>query len=616
MTLRETAAMVGGATGWCFLLALRLAGAESGVTNSVAEARIAGLRAEIAHHDELYFKDADPEISDADYDRLKRELAALERDFPGRAGATGVGDDRSGRFPTRAHRQPMLSLNKAYTEGEWREFYAGTARRLGREEVGFVVEPKYDGLAISLVYERGALAHAVTRGNGLEGDDVTENVRQIAMLPKQLRRDASDHTSRDMPELVELRGEVYVDDAEFGRLNALRVAAGEEPFGHPRNLAAGTLKSVDADRVGARRLSVVIFGWGAWLGTPEPPSQQAFQSRIEAWGLPSVESCVPIASADDGWRAIQALGQRRPHLGFPIDGAVVKLDEVALRTRLGQDDHAPRWAIACKFEPERAITRVKDITIQVGRTGLLTPVAELEPVVLGRTTIARATLHNRGLLARRDVRIGDFVEIEKAGDIIPSVAAVLQEQRPPGTQRYEFPPQCPACGTTVASRPGESAVRCPNARCPAQLRRRLEHFASASAVDIHGLGPATIDALVAQGLVRAPADFYRLRPQDLEGLAAIGPQESKQLLGAIAGSRRAEIWRFICGLGIPRIGAGNARKLAQVCGSLEALVKLKRNQAVPIIGPAAADALGEFLERPENRAELEALGSAVAAAAP
>ena len=600
-----------GAVGLLLAMGVGLLGAEKTAAEDETRERLTELRAEIAHHDELYFKQAAPEISDSEYDRLKREFAALEQAHPQWAQPTAVGDDRSGRFPAYVHREPMLSLDKAYTEAEWRAFHAGVVARLGRKDLSFVVEPKYDGLAISLTYERGVLTRAATRGNGLVGDDVTNNVRTIAMLPRQLRRTAAGGSPLEIPDLIELRGEVYLDDTEFARLNAARVADGAEPFAHPRNLAAGTLKSLDPAELAARRLSVVIYNWGAWEGGAVPRTQQAFHAQVRAWGLPGVEKFEVVTSAGDAWRAIQAFGRARQQLGFPIDGAVVKLDEVGLRSRLGQSDHAPHWAIAYKYEPERTVTRVRAITIQVGRTGLLTPVAELEPVTLGGTTVARATLHNRTVLARRDIRVGDFIEIEKAGEIIPAVAAVLLDRRPEGTKRYEFPERCPACGSPVESKPGEAAVRCPNTACPAQRQRRLEHFASAAAVDIRGLGPAMIGILVREGLVKSPGDFYRLRPADLEGVDGIGPPAADRLLAAIEQSKRAELWRFIHGLGIPRIGAVNARKLAEACGSLGGLEKLGKGRIVEIVGSAAADSLVEFFARPENRADLETLRTLV-----
>lgn len=567
---------------------------------AAARERLAALRAEIAHHDDLYFRQAAPEITDADYDRLKRELAALERAHPDWAQLVRVGDDRSGRFPTHAHRVAMLSLDKAYTEAEWRAFHAGLAARLGRADLRFVVEPKYDGLGISLIYEHGLLTHAVTRGNGLEGDDVTANVRALVPVRSQLRPVAPDGSANPIPAFVELRGEVYVDDAEFNRLNAVRAAEGADPFAHPRNLAAGTLRSLDAEEIAARRLCVVIYGWGAWEEAPAPASQQAFHAQVRAWGLPGVGKFDVVDSADAAWQAICAFAAARTRLGFPVDGAVVKLDDVARRAQLGESDHAPRWAIAYKYEADRAITRVRAITIQVGRTGALTPVAELEPVVLGRTTVARATLHNREALARRDVRVGDYVEIEKAGEVIPSVGIVFRERRAPGSVPFAFPVRCPGCDAPVETRPGEAVVRCTNPRCPAQQERRLEHFASASAVDISGLGPATIGILVREGLVRSPADFYRLKAVDLDGVAGIGTRGAERLLAAIERSRRAALWRYICGLGIPRIGAVNARKLAAACSDLDDLARLSPERLKSLLGEAAATEVVLFFRQPAN----------------
>jgi DNA ligase (NAD+) len=593
------------AAGLLLALGLRLLGAEKPVGDDAARARLAELRAEIAHHDELYFRKEAPEISDAEYDGLKRQLAALEQAHPQWALISVVGDDRNGRFPTWVHREPMLGLDKVYTEAEWRTFHAGAAARLGRKDFTLVIEPKYDGLAISLTYERGVLTRAVSRGNGVEGDDVTANARMIAMLPHQLRPAVPGGAS--FPELVELRGEVYIDDAEFARLNAARKAEGAVPFGHPRNLAAGTLKSLDPDFVASRRLSIVIYGWGLWKGGEVPSSQQAFHAQVRAWGLPGVGKFEVASSSAGAWREVQAFGRTRAQLGFPTDGVVIKLDDVGLRSRVGQGAAAPRWAVAYKYEPERAITRVRGITIQVGRTGLLTPVAELEPVALGRTTIARATLHNREALARQDIRVGDFVEIEKAGEVIPSIAAVLVDRRPAGTARYAFPVRCSACNAPVESKPRESAVRCPNPRCPAQRQRRLEHFASAQAVAIRGLGPATIGVLIKAGLVTTPGDFYRLQIADLQGLEGISPQAAARLLAGIERSKRAGLWRFIHGLGIPGIGSANARKLAAACGSLESLERMPRERVIEAVGPAAADAVGEFLAQPENKADLAKL---------
>lgn len=573
------------------------------VAGSAPRERIAELRSEIARHDELYFRKAEPEISDAAYDRLRRELAALEAahpEFP--RPADSVGDDRSGRFPVYTHRELMLSLAKAYTEAEWRAFHANLAKKLGRPDLAFVVEPKYDGLAISLTYERGVLVRAVTRGNGTEGDDVTANVRAIRSLPARLNGETG-----TLPALVELRGEIYLEQAEFDRINAERVAADEEPFAHPRNLAAGTLKSSEPAEAAQRRLSVVIYGWGAWAGTAAPASQQAFHAQVRAWGLPGIARYQLAISADEVWAAVRAIGRERSRLGFPIDGAVVKLDDTALRARVGADDHAPRWAIACKYEPERAVTRLRGITWQVGRTGVLTPVAEFDPVELGGSTVVRASLHNHAEIVRRDLRIGDLVEVEKAGEIIPVVVGVRLAGRPADSKPYLFPDRCPSCDTPLAENPDEAAVRCPNTHCPAQRQRRLEHFVSAQAVDINGIGSATIAALSEAGMLQGPADLYRLRRVDLLRAPGLGEKTADRLLAEIERSKQAELWRFIHGLGIPQVGAASARKLAARCGDLAGLARLEGKVVAGAIGPSAAAAVAEFLSRPENQADIRAM---------
>lgn len=596
-------------TAWLLLLGLTLfVGVLCGASpaDDTAADRLRELRAEIARHDDLYFKQAKPEISDAAYDRLKRELRELETAHPELAAqASAVGDDRSGRFPTYRHREPMLSLDKAYTEAEWRAFYAKVTKQLGRTDLTFVIEPKYDGLAISLTYENGALTRAVTRGNGVEGDDVTVNVGVIAGLPKTLRT-----TSVAAPALVELRGEIYLDHAEFARLNAGRVAAGEEPFAHPRNLAAGTLKSNDPADTARRRLSAVIYGWGAWEGESAPVSQQHFHGIVRAWGLPGIEQYRVAHSVDDAWAAVQAFGHERTDLGFPIDGAVVKIDEVSLQRQLGSDAQAPRWAIACKYAPERVVTRLRAITLQVGRTGMLTPVAEFGPVELGGTTITRATLHNRDEIARRDLRVGDFIEVEKAGEIIPAVVGVQLAHRPADAKPYSFPARCPSCAAELATEAGEATVRCPNNLCPAQRQRRLEHFVSAAAVEIKGAGPATLAALIDAGLLQSPADFYRLRREDLLRVDGIGEKTADRLLAEIERSKRAELWRFIHGFSIPQIGVVNSRQLASLAGDLDGFAKLEKAPLVESVGPAAAGSVSDFLGQPENRAMIRAMSGA------
>ncbi len=591
---------------------------------SPAEAaeRIDALRTEIAWHDELYFKKSAPVISDSAYDQLKRELAALELAFPGAArdsaAPAGVGDDRSGQFPTYRHHERMLSLNKSYTEAELRAFDARLRRQLARDDLEYVVEPKFDGIAISVTYEKGKLVRAVTRGNGMEGDDVTANALTIRSLPTVLRTLTPEGVANPVPEVVELRGEIHLPYAEFARINRERESAGEAPFAHPRNLAAGTLKQLNAREVARRRLAIVFYGHGAWEPVAGlPKSQLALLQQLRAWGLPTIEAPRVVKGADAMWHAVQAVGRERAGFPFPTDGAVVKLNSAALQKQAGATAQAPLWAIAYKFVPERAETRLRAITLQVGRTGVLTPVAELAPVLVGGSYVKRASLFNRDEIARRDIRVGDFVYVEKAGEVIPAIGGVNLASRTREVVPFLFPDFCPSCGTAVVKTAGEAAVRCPNYRCPAQVKRRVEHFASKAGVGIAGLGPAMADKLVDKGCVNSVADLYRLRREDLLALGA-GEQSSDRLLTAIERSKKVELWRAIAGLGIPGVGTAAANDLARHFGSLEALAGLNREGAPrndglanPGIGETTARAIGDYFARTENQAvvsELLALG--------
>jgi DNA ligase (NAD+) len=478
---------------------------------------------------------------------------------------------------------------------------------LGRADLAFVVEPKYDGIAISLTYERGRLVRAVTRGDGRTGDDVTENVRKLRALPARLNGEDGNGFPIPLPQRIELRGEIHVSDAAFRRLNHLRVQAGEEPFGQPRSAAAGIIRTLDPPAAATEELSVVIYAWGVWQEIGPLSSQRAFHRRVREWGLPGVERFEVVSSADAGWQAIEQFKRSRALLGYAVDGVVLKLDDVDLRARLGASGRAPRWAVAFKFQPPRTVARIRAITVQVGRTGVLTPVAELDPVELEGTTVTRATLHNRTVIAERDIRVGDFVEVEKAGEIIPAVVAVRLERRPALSAPFVFPTRCPSCDELVDSKPGGITMRCLNAGCPGQRQRRLEHFGSAAAVDIDGLGPGTITSLLASGLVVSPADLYRLRREDLARVAGLGTTRGDQLLAAIARSRNAELWRFIHGLGIPQIGPVNSRRLAESCGGLERLADWDEARLAAVVGSAAGRSAAEFLGRAHNRAELLAL---------
>lgn len=491
---------------------------------AVGEAeRLVWLRAEIARHDELYFKKAAPEITDAEYDALKRELRALQKNA-----VETAGDDRSGVWPVRRHGAKMLSLEKAYSEAELRVW-------LGKAEGMWVVEPKYDGLAINVTYAGGKLTSAVTRGNGAEGDDVTENFLRIAGVPGELPAGA--------PDMVEVRGEIFMTWAEFRRINEERVEAGEEPLAHPRNVAAGTMKSKDADEVARRTLSVVFYGVGAWEGAmKEPETQVEWYALMRAWGLPGVEAAV--VRGNEVWSAVETLGRERKELGFPTDGVVVKVNSRAEQRQLGESGEAPRWAVAYKFPPERVTTRVRAITLQIGRTGVITPVAELEPVRVGGSTVARATLHNAEEIARRDVRAGDYVFVEKAGEIIPVIAGVDVSRRGDDVVAFKFPEACAECGTGLVKE--GAAVRCPHAGCAAQVRKRVEFFVSKEGVGIRGMGPALIGRLVAEGKLKGVANIYRLTKEDVP----------ERVWAEIERSRTVELERVLAGLGVGKKRAG------------------------------------------------------------
>ena len=588
------------------------------MNSTEAQAKLTELRAAVARHDELYHRKAKPEITDFDYDRLKRELADLEVQFPQFATAGSpteqVGDDRAEGFQTYRHRQPMQSLDNTYSEEEYRAFHQRLVKQLEREALAYVVEPKIDGLAVSVTYEQGKLVRAVTRGNGEEGDDITVNAKTIYSLPHQLKADKK----HPVPDVIEIRGEIYLTTGEFQRINQEREEAGEPVYANPRNLAAGTIKQLDVREVARRKLEILLYG----IGYCEPPvaeSQSEFLALVAAWGLPTVEKFWPAQGIDAAWQAVGELDKLRSAFAYGTDGAVTKLDSFALRREAGSTAKAPRWAIAYKFEPERAETKINAITIQVGRTGVLTPVAELEPVQLSGTTVARATLHNRDEITRKDIRVGDWVQVEKAGEIIPAVIAVNLQRRTPACVPYEFPRQCPECATPVVQLEGEVALRCPNYECPVQVRRRVAHFVSKACLDIDGLGWAMVDTLVARGWVKSVADIYRLQRENLLTLGKSVEKSTDNLLAAIEASKRSELWRVVHGLGITHVGVAAAKDLAKHFGSLEALAAAKREDFIREKKQSVIDGIGETMalaiiahfQKPEQRAlvdELRSLG--------
>ncbi len=546
------------------------------MTPADAQKRIAELRAEVAHHAELYYRQAKPEISDYEYDQLERELADLEKQFPQFAAADSqtakVGDDRVQGFKEVAHRQKMLSLDNTYSEEELRGFHARLVRLLDTDDLRYTVEPKIDGLAVSLTYEKGKFVRAVTRGKGDRGDDVTANVSTIAMLPRQLKGKA--------PDVVEIRGEIYMTQAEFERLNAERAAAGEELYANPRNTAAGTIKQIDPTEVAKRKLSIVLYS----LGYCEPAfvrSQHELQEQIRAWGLPAVEKYWKVRGIDEAWAAIGELDALRRTFAYGTDGAVVKLDDVEQQRNAGSTDKSPRWAIAYKYKPDTARTRLKGITIQVGKTGILSPVAELEPVFLSLSTIARATLHNEDEIRRKDIRVGDLVEIERAGEVIPAVLRSFPEERPAGAPEFDLfaavGGKCPVCGGKIAkievdTESGVGAAwKCQNYDCRAQRTGRLGFFCSRRALAIDGLGETVAAKLVELDLVKDPPDLYDI---SLEALATLnlgtaeeprvfGEKNATKLVVAREAARTLPLERWLYALSVPDVGESTARELAR-----------------------------------------------------
>lgn len=572
------------------------------------EARMRFLAAEIARHDALYFRDAQPEISDADYDALKRELAELRARFPEVpvevSGGSELGDDRIEGLGKQRHLERMLGLEKVYSEAELKAWFERVTRVIPNQPVTVVIEPKYDGLAVAATYVRGRLQRVVTRGNGEEGDDVTENVRRFCSL-----RETLDTTSAAVPEMVELRGEVFMTFAEFDRINRARVEEGETEFASPRNLAAGTLKLAAVEQVETRRLEVVFFGVGGWKGDGEATSHAELVQRLRAWGLPVAQFTSTANSFQDAARIVREWERARAAWLYPTDGVVLKVDSRAAQRVLGVARDAPRWAVAFKYVPERVVTRLQAIRVQVGRSGVLTPVAELEPVQLGGSRISRASLHNADEIARRDLREGDFVLIERAGEVVPRIVGVDLARRGAEVKPFSFPQHCPACEREIERREGEVMWRCVNLACPAQLKRRLRHFASPRGAAIRGLGPATIDALVEAQKVESVADLYALRTEDIVAATRLGRASAETLVAAIADSRRAELSRVVHGLGLPGVGPVVAERLAAHFGSLATLAAVDEEQlhAVEGLGAGAATELAAHLRREDVRRELREL---------
>jgi DNA ligase (NAD+) len=567
------------------------------------------LRAEIAEHDRRYFVDAAPVISDADYDRLVGRLSALEEEFPALVTPDSptqrVGGGVLEGFASVRHSAPMLSLGTTYSPDEVREFDARVRRWLGSDApVAYACELKIDGVAIALRYAGGRLALGLTRGDGVSGDDITANLRTIRSLP--LAVPASAPFGGDF----EVRGEVYYPAAAFARLNRAQEERGERVFANPRNAAAGTLKLLDTREVARRPLAVFVYAVvdprGRGLAT-----QWAVLDALAAAGFPVVPHRHLAPDVEDAIAHTLSWSERRRALDFWVDGMVLKLNDLDAQARLGATAKSPRWGIAYKFEPDEATTRVVAVRFQVGRTGALTPVAELEPVELAGTTVKRATLHNLDELARKGIKIGDLVTVEKAGDIIPQVTGVKTAERRGDERDVEIPARCPECGGALARDEEEVTLRCVNASCPAQVRRGIEHFASRQAMDIQGLGEALVDQLVAGALVRDIADIYRLRHrrEEIVALERMGEKSTDKLLEAIEASRARPFARLLFGIGIRHVGVTVARTLAARYRSLRDLAAATEEEIALLeeVGPVIARAVVSFFAEERNRALVERL---------
>jgi len=553
--------------------------------------RAAFLRCEIARHDRLYYVEARPEIGDADYDLLYRELESLERDHPEirtpDSPTQRVGGAPVAGFSEVHHDPPMMSLDKTHSRDDLLDFDRFLRRQLSLETIAYVVEPKIDGVAFSLRYEHGQLVRASTRGNGEVGDDITQNVRTIRAIPLHIETQAA---------IVELRGEVFMTKDGFLRLTRRQEAEGEAPFMNPRNAAAGSLKLYDPREVALRPLDAVLYAAGSLDGIAFA-THTALLEQLAAWGF-RVPEHQHGAGIEAVLTLISALEKRRHDFPFEMDGAVVKADDRALYDALGATAKSPRWARAFKYAPERAETTIRAITVQVGRTGVLTPVAELEPVHLAGSVIARATLHNADEIARKDLRVGDHVWIVKAGDVIPAIESVITEKRTGKEEPFAMPATCPVCGGTAERRAEEVALRCTNPACPAQLEARLEHFAARGALDIRGLGGAVAEALVARTWVRDPLDLFSLTAERLATLnlgddqkrRLLGPKNAAKMIEALHASRALPLARWLFAIGIPRIGVTVAEQIASCHLRLSAVPGSPLLQAVVAANAPEAEA--------------------------
>ncbi len=574
-----------------------------------AAARARDLRAEIERHNHLYYVLDAPEIPDAEYDRLFRELQALESQYPELI-APDSPTRRVGAAPLKAfsqvvHRIPMLSLNNAFADEEVIAFDRRVQEGLGRGEIDYAVEPKFDGLAITLVYENGILTQAATRGDGFSGEDVSANVRTINTVPLHLP---------EAPALLEVRGEVLMLKADFAELNRQQCDKGEKEFANPRNAAAGSLRQLDSRVTATRRLTFFAYGVGAVEGVALPSSHGELMDSLERLRLPVCRERAVVRGAAGLLDYYRRIGEKRASLPYDIDGVVYKVNDLRAQEELGFVSRAPRFAVAHKFPAEEALTVVEGIDVFVGRTGALTPVARLKPVFVGGVTVTNATLHNEDEVRRKDVHVGDTVIVRRAGDVIPEVVSVLADRRPADARAFVMPTACPVCGSHVTRAEDEAVARCSGGLyCPEQRKRAILHFASRLALDIEGLGDKLVDQLVEKGLVKNPADLYRLGMDTLANLERMAEKSARNLCDALDNSKATTLARFIYALGIRNVGEATAKELARHFGGLDALLAadVEALQGVADVGPVVAQSIVDFFAEEHNRdviAQLRACG--------
>lgn len=577
------------------------------MTGRDEDARVRALREQIDYHNYRYYVLDDPEIPDSEYDRLMRELQELEAAHPELVSPDSptqrVGAQPLKEFAEVRHKVPMLSLGNAFSDEEMGDFDERVRKLLNTGQIEYSAEPKLDGLAISLRYEQGRLVQAATRGDGHRGEDVTSNVRTIGAIPLRLR-------GQGWPEVLEVRGEIFMPKKGFAALNERARKKGEKTFANPRNAAAGSLRQLDSRITASRPLSFYAYGWGELSVNKLGDRYSQAMSVIRDYGLPVSPELEVVQGLQGCLDYFSAMSEKRDSLDYEIDGVVFKVDDLDQQQQLGYVSRAPRWAIARKFPAQEALTVVKDVEFQVGRTGAVTPVARLEPVQVGGVIVSNATLHNMDEVQKKDVHIGDTVYVRRAGDVIPEIVRVLPERRPPDAKKVLLPKHCPVCGSDIIKPKGEAVARCTGGLfCPAQRKEAIKHFASRRAMDIEGLGDKLVEQLVDQELVHDPADLYNLTEKQLMSLERMGEKSAQNLLDALARSKETTLAHFLYALGIREVGEATSQTLARQFGSLDALEKATQEQLqeTPDVGPVVAAHIAAFFRQPHNREVIEKL---------